>query len=48
MDLLESLTEIVSQFQMKVLGYESDLQKKVIESGKLIKELELHFETNKA
>jgi hypothetical protein len=46
--LLESLIDIVQQFQMKVLTYENDLQNKVTESGKLISELEAHFQSNQA
>lgn len=47
-DLVDSLVEIVQQFQLKVLTYENDLQTKVTESGKLILELEAHSMNNQA
>lgn len=48
MDLVDSLTEIVHNFQLKVITFENDLQAKVHESGKLIMELESHFHNNQA
>jgi hypothetical protein len=45
-DLLESLTEVIRLFQLKVLHYENDLLNKVTESGKLIHELQDHFDNN--
>lgn len=42
-DLLENLLEIVQTFQLRVLNYEHELEKKVTESEKLIIELEHHF-----
>lgn len=47
-DLVDSLSEIVRMVQLKVLHYENDLHDKVTESGKLIHELETHFQTNQA
>lgn len=46
LDLLDSLTEIVQSFQIKLVTFENDLRNKVDESGKLISELEEHFLNN--
>ena len=48
LELGDSLIEMIRSAQLTILTYESDLQTKINESGKLILELEAHFQSSQA